>query len=95
MMLLRPQSAAVACSLLSLLFAPLSLAAEGWTTKHEAGRCAIRGHCGKQGFFGSQLPCPDNGLAEEPDASTRKQLVDICGDKWSEGPICCNEEQVS
>ena len=65
------------------------------TGKHEAGRCAIRGQCGKQSFFGSELPCPDNGLAKEPDAETRKKLVNICGDAWSEGDVCCESAQVT
>ena len=65
------------------------------TPKHEAGRCAIRGHCGKVGFFGKPLPCVDNGLAEDPDEDLRQQLVSVCGPKWNHGPICCNEEQVS
>ena len=64
------------------------------TEKHEAGRCAIRGQCGKQSFFGGELPCPDNGLAKEPDADTRKKLVDICGDTWSESDVCCESAQV-
>jgi Niemann-Pick C1 protein len=69
--------------------------ADGSPTKiHEAGRCAMRGHCGKQGFFGKDLPCPDNGLAEEPSDDVRKKLMSICGDKWAEGPVCCAEEQV-
>ncbi|TKX24807.1 Niemann-Pick type C-related protein [Elsinoe australis] len=65
-----------------------------WTTKHEAGRCAIRGNCGKQSFFGSELPCPDNGLAEEPEAGVRDRLVKICGEKWSDGKVCCKAEQL-
>jgi len=64
------------------------------TAIHEAGRCAVRGHCGKQGFFGKDLPCPDNGLAEQPADDVRKKLVNVCGEKWAEGPICCAEEQV-
>ena len=68
--------------------------AEAFTPKHEEGRCAIRGHCGKKSFFGSQLPCPDNGLAEEPEEDTREKLVRICGDKWNEGPVCCDSDQV-
>lgn len=68
--------------------------AELFTPIHETGRCAIRGHCGSKSFFGKQLPCPDNGLAEEPDQELRDQLVDLCGEKWSEGPVCCNLEQV-
>lgn len=63
-------------------------------TIHEAGRCAIRGQCGKTSFFGKELPCPDNGLAKEPENETRRKLVSICGQRWSTGKICCNEEQV-
>ncbi|KAF2463064.1 multidrug efflux transporter AcrB transmembrane domain-containing protein [Lindgomyces ingoldianus] len=79
--------------LLSILVGS-ALADPDLTTKHEKGRCAIRGHCGKQGFFGSDLPCPDNGLAEKPDKETKKKLVDICGNKWSDSDVCCNEEQI-
>ena len=64
------------------------------TLKHEAGRCAIRDHCGKQSIFGSQLPCPDNGLAETPSDDLRKQLVSLCGDEWSDTKVCCKQEQV-
>jgi len=64
------------------------------TLKHEKGRCAIRGQCGKQGFFGSELPCPDNGPAKSPSDDVRKKLVDICGEKWSETDICCEENQL-
>ena len=65
-----------------------------WTEKHEAGRCAIRGHCGKRSFFGSELPCPDNGKAESPDGDTRKQLVEMCGSSWNDGDVCCDSGQV-
>jgi len=54
----------------------------------------MRGHCGSQGFFGKPLPCPDNGLAEEPTQDVRDKLMSICGEKWAEGPICCLDEQV-
>ena len=63
-------------------------------TKHEAGRCAIRGHCGKQSFFGGELPCLDNGLAKEPESELRTKIVNLCGDKWTDGHVCCLEEQV-
>ncbi|EFX05334.1 patched sphingolipid transporter [Grosmannia clavigera kw1407] len=66
-----------------------------YTPKHEAGRCAIRGQCGKQSLFSPELPCVDNGLAEEPDAALRQQLVGLCGAKWSTGPICCTDVQVA
>jgi len=64
------------------------------TIKHEAGRCAIRGECGKQSFFGRQLPCPDNGPAEEPTDELRKELVSLCGEEWAESKVCCTTEQV-
>jgi hypothetical protein len=77
------------------LAALLGLAAgEAYTPKHEAGRCAIRGSCGSSGFWSPALPCPDNGLAEEPEDDVRKQLVEICGLKWNTGPICCDGDQV-
>ncbi|PSN75625.1 multidrug efflux transporter AcrB transmembrane domain-containing protein [Corynespora cassiicola Philippines] len=84
---------AITAGLLSILVGS-ALAGPDLTTKHEKGRCAIRGHCGKQGWFGSELPCPDNGLAEKPDADLRKKLLDICGDKWSDSDVCCREEQL-
>jgi Niemann-Pick C1 protein len=65
-----------------------------YTPKHEAGRCSIRGSCGSSGFFSPALPCPDNGLAREPEDDVRKQLVDICGPKWNTGAVCCEAEQV-
>ncbi|ROT36492.1 patched sphingolipid transporter [Sodiomyces alkalinus F11] len=68
--------------------------AELYTPKHEAGRCAFRGQCGSKYFFGKELPCVDNGLAEEPDDDLRQQIVDLCGEKWTSGPVCCNADQV-
>jgi Niemann-Pick C1 protein len=79
-----------------LSLATITLAASGpdLTKIHEAGRCAIRGQCGKQSFFGSELPCPDNGLAKDPSDDFRKQLVSLCGDEWADTKVCCTEEQV-
>lgn len=75
---------------------PTSFAFVGGGTKiHEKGRCAIRGHCGKKSFFGGELPCPDNGLAKEPEDKVRDRLVSLCGDKWKHGPVCCEDEQVN
>lgn len=68
--------------------------AEPYTPKHEPGRCAFRGHCGKQSLFGKELPCVDNDLAKDPDAQLRDELVDLCGEKWRTGPVCCTLEQV-
>jgi Niemann-Pick C1 protein len=55
----------------------------------------MRGQCGSQSFFGASLPCPRNIRAEEPETKVRKKLMDICGDKWADGPVCCDEEQVT
>lgn len=68
--------------------------ADQFTPKHENGRCAFRGHCGKQSLFGKELPCVDNGVAEDPDKELRDELVELCGPKWAEGPVCCELEQV-
>jgi Niemann-Pick C1 protein len=77
----------------TLLLASLT-SAEPFTNKHEPGRCAFRGQCGKQSFFGKELPCVDNDLAKDPDEELRQELVELCGDKWSTGPVCCELEQV-
>ena len=42
--------------------------------KHEAGRCAMRGHCGSVRRFGDVLPCPDNDLAASPSQKLNKKL---------------------
>lgn len=81
-------------TVLAILVLKASATEGNWTTKHEAGRCAIRGQCGKQSFFGSELPCPDNDLAREPNEEARKKLVEICGKGWSKGDVCCDESQV-
>lgn len=66
------------------------------TPIHAPGYCAIFSSCGKQSFFGPELPCPTNIPATDPDDETRAALVDICGTEgWSEGPICCDLGQVS
>ena len=62
--------------------------------KHESGRCAMRGQCGSESIIYPELPCPDNGRAEEPDKSTRKKLTDVCGEEWNEGAVCCDDAQV-
>lgn len=79
----------------SLALQPALVGAQSETQIHEKGRCAIRGHCGKQSIFGGELPCPDNGLAHQPEDSVRRKLVDLCGPKWTIGPVCCRDEQVS
>ncbi|KAI1265406.1 patched family-domain-containing protein [Xylariaceae sp. FL1019] len=65
-----------------------------FTPKHEAGRCALRGHCGKRGWFGKSLPCVDNGLAEAPDDDFAQEIEELCGPKWKDSKVCCNAEQL-
>lgn len=78
----------------SLALQPGLVGAQGHTKIHEEGRCSFRGHCGKQSIFGGELPCPDNDLAHQPEDSVRQKLVNLCGPKWVDGPVCCLEEQV-
>ncbi|KAL8827929.1 MAG: hypothetical protein Q9191_002893, partial [Dirinaria sp. TL-2023a] len=83
------------CYIFFLLLAISAAENDGnWTVKHERGRCAMKGHCGKQSFFGGELPCPDNSLAEEPSKEVREKLVGICGDAWSESDVCCDSDQL-
>ncbi|KAI1157985.1 patched family-domain-containing protein [Nemania serpens] len=77
------------------LLATRSAADELFTPKHEPGRCALRGHCGKKGWFGKALPCVDNGLAETPDDDFVKELEELCGPKWKDSKVCCNSEQLN
>ena len=84
------------CLVIIVFWTVLATATDSnWTIKHEAGRCAMRGQCGKVDvFFGKELPCPDNRIAKQPEDDVRKKLMKICGDKWKKGPICCDEDQV-
>ncbi|KAI0175216.1 sterol-sensing domain of SREBP cleavage-activation-domain-containing protein [Pestalotiopsis sp. NC0098] len=71
--------------------------AEPLTPKHEPGRCAIRGHCGKKSFFGKELPCLDNGLAtpqSDIDDDFAQDLESLCGPKWRDSKVCCNRDQL-
>ncbi|KAJ5666488.1 NPC intracellular cholesterol transporter 1-related protein 1 [Penicillium maclennaniae] len=78
----------------ALALQPTLVGAQGHTKIHEEGRCSFRGHCGKQSIFGGELPCPDNDLAHQPEDSVRQKLINLCGPKWEEGPVCCREEQI-
>ncbi|PHH82928.1 hypothetical protein CDD82_4251 [Ophiocordyceps australis] len=71
-----------------------TVTANAFTPKHEAGRCAFRGHCGKQSLFGKDLPCVDNEPARDADSTLRKELIGLCGQEWAERPVCCSLEQV-
>ncbi|MBW0485509.1 hypothetical protein O181_025224 [Austropuccinia psidii MF-1] len=59
------------------------------------GRCAIYGGCGKKGFFGQELPCPDNQPARKTTASLKLKLNQICGSQFeSLQTACCTEDQI-
>ena len=81
-------------SLCALLGIQTVAAGGAATPKHEAGRCALRGHCGAENFFSPSLPCVDNGRAKVPDIAVRQKLVKVCGEQWTEGRVCCLGEQV-
>ncbi|KAG2152925.1 patched family-domain-containing protein [Suillus clintonianus] len=67
----------------------------GWEGDTGAGQCAMRGSCGKKGWFGQQLPCPYDGPPVEPeDSKSRDLLVSVCGAQFVEGPTCCTSGQV-
>lgn len=91
---MRHQVATLLGAAPAIIAALASANASPLTPKHEAGRCAFRGQCGKQSFFGKELPCVDNDVAKDPDAELRKELVDLCGAEWNQGPVCCTLEQV-
>ncbi|KAI1662116.1 multidrug efflux transporter AcrB transmembrane domain-containing protein [Daldinia decipiens] len=78
----------------ALLLVSTAAAGELYTPKHEAGRCAIRGHCGKKSFFGKQVPCVDNELATTPDPEFSKEIESLCGPKWKDSKVCCNADQL-
>ncbi|KAI5778092.1 sterol-sensing domain of SREBP cleavage-activation-domain-containing protein [Geopyxis carbonaria] len=72
----------------------VSASRDGPITKvHKAGYCSMRGQ-EKKSFFGGYMPTPDNGAAEDVTPKVRAQLVELCGDKWKEGPVCCNGDQI-
>lgn len=79
---------------MAVLLTAALVSGEPHTPIHEPGRCSIRGTCGKDSFFGPELPCPDNGLATDPEKEVRDKLVELCGHKWDTGPVCCEEKQV-
>ena len=81
-------------SIYVLFFASIVSGSDNITAIHEKGRCALRGQCGKKSFFGGELPCPNNTLATNPEKAVREKLVKICGDKWENGPICCEDDQI-
>ena len=79
-----------------IVLAGLAIVAYGEpkTAIHEKGRCAIRGNCGKQNIFYGELPCLNNTKASRPSDAVREKLVGLCGTKWNDTAVCCEDEQV-
>lgn len=66
--------------------------AEPITKVHRDGYCAMRGHC-MEGL--TNLNCPYNGPAVEPETSEFRQLlVQTCGEAYASGKVCCDEAQL-
>ncbi|PWN18903.1 hypothetical protein BCV69DRAFT_272775 [Microstroma glucosiphilum] len=60
-----------------------------------AGRCNMRGDCGKASLFSPSLPCAlDEAQAEQPDDELRASLTSLCGSAYAQGPVCCTAPQV-
>lgn len=61
-----------------------------------AGRCAMRGQCGKESFFGAELPCPYDGPSKAPDAALRKLASEVCGPAFAadDAELCCDADQL-
>lgn len=61
---------------------------------HKDGYCAMYGNCGKKSIFGSQLPCPNNIEAVEPDKESSDLLENICGSEFKFDKLCCSKDQL-
>ncbi|SPO44003.1 related to NCR1 - transmembrane glycoprotein, involved in sphingolipid metabolism [Moesziomyces antarcticus] len=60
-----------------------------------AGRCHMKGNCGKKSIFSPELPCPVDEKATVPeDDDFRQLLVSTCGSDYASGPVCCTQAQV-
>ncbi|KAH7105584.1 multidrug efflux transporter AcrB transmembrane domain-containing protein [Auriculariales sp. MPI-PUGE-AT-0066] len=66
-------------------------------------RCAMRGLCGTDpdgGIFSPELPCPYSGPPIRPeddkdeDNTVRHTLVQLCGQRYADIPLCCSGAQV-
>eukprot|EP00798_Chlamydomonas_sp_ICE-L_P025324 gene25325-10979_t len=72
---------------------------EGYTTRHEAGYCAMAGVCGSRSD-GDDLPCASNVAATGPDPDLATQLQSVCPTLWAQhggqgGKYCCSAKQVA
>ncbi|RMZ83187.1 hypothetical protein DV738_g1429, partial [Chaetothyriales sp. CBS 135597] len=68
--------------------------ADSPTAVHEAGRCALRGKCGHKPWEFTSLPCVYNEKASQPSDTLREKLVNLCGAKWQDSDVCCDESQI-
>ncbi|MCO5565319.1 hypothetical protein L7F22_018992 [Adiantum nelumboides] len=65
------------------------------SSQRRKGHCNMRGQCGKTSIFSPDLPCAlEEAKAEEPSEILRKSIIDVCGEEFGEGPVCCTQDQV-
>ncbi|KPV78649.1 uncharacterized protein RHOBADRAFT_47936 [Rhodotorula graminis WP1] len=78
----------LACALPAAVVAHLDAAPTSFL--REPGRCAMRDSCGRKSAFGSDIPCPDNGLAQphDEDLVFKATLAGVCGDDFSTTTCC-------
>ena len=59
------------------------------------GICAIRGSCGRASAFGAELPCPDDGDADEASDELKQLISNVCGPTFEvPSHVCCTQDQV-
>ena len=64
-----------------------------YTSRHESGYCALYGIGGKETFI--DIPEPNNVPARKLSTSELDELVDICGESWTNvDTTCCNIDQI-
>ncbi|GAA5926909.1 hypothetical protein JCM3775_007076 [Rhodotorula graminis] len=84
----------LACALPAAAVAHLDAAPTSFL--REPGRCAMRDSCGRKSAFGSDIPCPDNGLAQPHDADDvfKATLAGVCGGDDFPTTTCCTLGQL-
>ncbi|GAA5890203.1 hypothetical protein JCM8208_002734 [Rhodotorula glutinis] len=82
---------ALACALPAAVVAHLDAASPTSPPfVREPGHCSMRDSCGRKSAFGSDIPCPDNGLAQphDDDLLFKATLAQVCGDDFTTTTCC-------
>ncbi|KAG0139530.1 hypothetical protein CROQUDRAFT_54585 [Cronartium quercuum f. sp. fusiforme G11] len=57
--------------------------------------CSMYSNCGKVGYFGQELPCPDHSPARKTTPIITEKLKSICGPEFgSLNSVCCTIDQI-